>query len=39
MQDSVGGDNDRTPVKIQVPDIFVFVGAIGNAVIKRQGYN
>jgi hypothetical protein len=26
MQDMVGGDNDRTPAKIQVPDLFVFVG-------------
>jgi hypothetical protein len=28
MQDSVGGDNNRTPVKFQVPDVYRIVGAI-----------
>ena len=30
MQDMVGGDNNRTLVKYQRADIFVFVGVIGN---------
>ena len=29
MQDLVGGDNNRTPVVFQVPDIYRFVGVIG----------
>ena len=28
MQERVGGDNNRTPVKYQGPDIFVFIGSI-----------
>jgi len=28
MQEMAGCDNNRTPVAFQVPDIFVFVGAI-----------
>jgi hypothetical protein len=32
IQDSVGGDYFRTPVKIQVADIYLFVGAVWNRV-------
>ena len=28
MQDMVGGDNNRTPVVFQVPDIYNIVGGI-----------
>jgi len=28
MQDSVGGDNNRTPVVFQEPDIYRFVGDV-----------
>jgi len=28
MQDMVGGDNNRTPVIFQVPDIYRFVGVM-----------
>ena len=31
MQDLVGGDNNRTPVVFQVPDIYRFVGDIHGA--------
>ena len=31
MQEMVGGDNNRTPVKYQVSDILVFIGVIHGA--------
>jgi len=37
MQDSVGGDNNRTPVIFQVLDNCNFVGGIGNVLMKKQG--
>ena len=37
MQDSVGGDNDRTPVQFQVFDIYRFVGdTAGTTLIVRK---
>ncbi|MFC1876606.1 hypothetical protein ACFL2E_04950 [Thermodesulfobacteriota bacterium] len=39
MQDMVGGDNNRTPVIFQVPDIYRFVGAIGNRPLETYASN
>ena len=34
MQDMVGGDNNRTPVFYQAPDISRIVGVIGNGQLE-----
>jgi hypothetical protein len=37
MQDLVGGDNNRTPVKFQGSDNLVFVGDISDSINKKAG--